>query len=300
MKCTIIILAIMMAAAITPAAAQKDYKFGKVTKAELLRTDFPDIADGAKMVVLNEYIEANLWKREEFLNKGNVPFLATETIRTAEFFDTKKIKIIEPATSNYTEISFTLADNETPLFKRIKAVHYSIRNNRIIKHKLSTKDIKQILLPDSSRCYSFVIPDAKAGDIFVFTYSKVIELTDADMYDLPLQQDIPVLAVRCDLAVPRHYYWAAVEWATAEDLKKIFRSGKYPINERRAIKTKTYSTRPLALNSAKDISPILRQSAGASESDIFIYEATNLPAITDESDGEIAKIRVIFNGDSPE
>ena len=33
-------------------------------------------------------------------------------------------------------------------------------------------------------------------------------------------------------------------------------------------------------------------------SDISIYEATNLPAITDEQDGEIAKIRIIFNGDS--
>jgi len=298
MKHTITNLAIMIvaAAAITPAAAQKDYKFGNVTKAELLRSDFPDIADGAKMIVLDEYIEANLRRRNEIVNGVDWRQTTTTIVRTVEFFDTKKIKILEPTTSGVTEITFTLANNETLLFKRIKAVHYALHNNRLVKRKLSTKDIKQILLPDSSRCYSFVIPNAKAGDIFEFKYSKIIELTDADIYDLSLQQDIPVLAIRCDLAtIERSPYY------TVNDFNKlIFRTGKYPISERRESGMKMYSTTPLAVTRAKDISPILRQSAGIGASDIFIYEATDLPAITNESDGEIAKIRVIFNGDSPE
>jgi len=295
MKRTIITLAIMMVAVtIVPATAQKDYKFGKVTKAELLRTDFPDIADGAKMVVLNEYIEANLWKRKEFLGKSDATgeLLTTETVRTIDFCSTKRIKIIEPEASGNTEITFTLASNEALLSKRIKVVHYALRNNKLIRHKFSVKELKQTMFSDSSINYSFVIPDTKISDIFEFTYSKIIDLTEADMYDLPLQQDIPVLGIQCDLATPIIYYWDAVK-----DPKKIFRTGKYPISERRTIGTRMYSTKLLTLDI---FHKTFNKSANNGSSDIFIYEATNLPAITDESDGEIAKIRVIFNGDSPE
>ena len=39
--------------AATSASAQADYKFGKVTHAELERTDYPAIADGAAAVVID-------------------------------------------------------------------------------------------------------------------------------------------------------------------------------------------------------------------------------------------------------
>ena len=38
----------------TSASAQADYKFGKVTRAELERTDYPAIADGADAVALED------------------------------------------------------------------------------------------------------------------------------------------------------------------------------------------------------------------------------------------------------
>ena len=47
------ILALTSIAAIS-ASAQTDYKFGKVTRAELERTDYPAMVDGADAVVLDE------------------------------------------------------------------------------------------------------------------------------------------------------------------------------------------------------------------------------------------------------
>jgi len=295
MKHTIITLAIMMAAAaITPASAQKDYKFGKMTKTELLRTDFPDIVDGAKMVILDEYIEANLRNNHEW-GFSSYAHVYDKCVRTIEYFDTKKIKIIAPNITGNTEITFTLTNNETLMFKQIKVAHYSLHNNRLVKHKYSAKEIKTTVLPDNSTRYSFSVPATQAGDVLEFTYSKRINLTNDESYDLTIQQDMPILNIRCDLASPRK----------DDDIDKlndfyktIFREGRYKITESASTGMKPYTTHPHGVYN--DDSGLRNNKYEVILSDIFIYEATNLPAITDESDGEIAKIRVIFNSDSPE
>ena len=55
MKLISIISAIMsIVATAISASTQTDYKFGKVTRAELERTDYPAMVDGADAVVLDE------------------------------------------------------------------------------------------------------------------------------------------------------------------------------------------------------------------------------------------------------
>ncbi len=291
MKHTIITLAITIVAAVamTPAAAQKDYKFGKVTKAELLRTDFPDIADGAKMIVLDEYIEANLRNTVEWYNSVSSSLGYSVYIRTIDFYDTKKVKIIEPAASGDTEISFTLTSNEKLVSGQVKAIHYSLHNNSLVKHHYSAKDIKQTDLADKSTRYSFIIPATRAGDVFEFTYSKRIDLSDAESYDLTLQQDIPVLDIRCDLASPRK----DDDIDMLNDFyKSFFRIGKYQISKLTSAGMKPYTKHVRIYNNGARLS---NNKYEVILSDIFTYEATDLPAITDEQDGEIANIRIIFN-----
>ena len=48
------IMSIVATATAMTASAQADYKFGKVTRAELERTDYPAIADGADAVALED------------------------------------------------------------------------------------------------------------------------------------------------------------------------------------------------------------------------------------------------------
>lgn len=294
MNHTIITLAVIIAATAvtTPAAAQKNYKFGKVTRTELLRHDFPDIADGAKMIVLDEYIEANLKNSLEWYNSVASSLGYNANIRTIDFYDTKKIKIIEPMASGDSEISFTLTNNEKLVLGQVKATHYSLRNNRLVKHHYSAKDVKQTDLADKSTRYSFIIPATQAGDVFEFTYLKRIDLTDAESYDMTLQQDMPVLNIRCDLASPRKDDDIFMQ---NDFYKSFFRIGKYQISKLTSTGMKPYTKHGKIYNND---ARLRGNKYDVILSDISIYEATNLPAITDEQDGEIAKIRVIFNGDS--
>ncbi len=286
MKHTIISLAITIVAAVamTPAAAQKDYKFGKVTKAELLRTDFPDIADGAKVIVLDEIVEAHMTAESVPTREAYV----YKFMRYMESFCTTKYKIVTTQGSHNAKITITFAVNEYPDTGRMKARLYMLRDNRISKRDVSFKEAEQTTLADGTRCITFALPDAADGDIFECSFVKLVNLSKAEAYDLPMQREIPVLNIKYSLSAP---FWHPNNSIVVND--------RTIVKERRTSGPVTFTMNPwngdveptMALI---DMKHNVRRKYHSRISDIHIYEAGNIPALG-SSDAEAIRVRLVLD-----
>ena len=90
MKKFLLLLAIV--AATLTAEAQESFKFGKVTKADLQKTDY-HIAAGADAVVLDELQQTYLWRTSQdrnwlFKENGHISYSHTTISRKIKIFNT--------------------------------------------------------------------------------------------------------------------------------------------------------------------------------------------------------------------
>lgn len=301
MNHTIITLAIMIAATAvtTPAAAQENYRFGNVTKTELEDTTVPATAEGADMVILNKTVSAGLL---------NSCMPISSTIKRYRFFryilysDMQKVKIVNP-TSGTARISIILKNNETFDNKHLQARHYSMRNSNVTQKKYTHKNTEETVLPNGDKRIDLTITNAKAGDIVEYCYTKVINLTKAETYDLQIQQNIPILNTRYIVYTVEPVYGDRSRF-TGQYYKSITTMGKYPIIQNKKAYVDIHvpyefiiypQVRAKYHYKSDYIEGYFEKNTYDRYSAVLTYEAGNLPAITSEPDNDIAQIRIVFD-----
>lgn len=166
----------------------QDYKFGKVSKDELLEKLY-DLDKSANAAVLyknqNTYFSFNTVSSE----------LVTEVH--------ERIKI-------YNKEGFEYATNQINLFKgrsakevvgRIKACTYNLENNQVVKTEL---DKDQVFKTEMSYNYDqvkFTMPNVKEGSVIEFKY-KVTSPFIWNIDEFKFQYDIPIKRIEAEIKTP--------------------------------------------------------------------------------------------------
>ena len=155
MKRILLLLAIV--AATFTAEAQESFKFGKVTKADLLKTDYP-IAVGADVVVLDECIQDGF----SFPPIGNKADIHMQRVIS------RKVKILSPNTNFTLEIPFERNNLGEIRIYDFYAYHYSLQNDKVSKQKFDNNNVIVENIDNSRGIAKFEWPDAKVGDIIEY------------------------------------------------------------------------------------------------------------------------------------
>ena len=154
-----IFLFLAIVAATLTAEAQESFKFGKVTKADLLKTDYP-IAANADVVVLDECIQDGFFYSE----LGSIANTRMQRIIS------RKVKILSSDINFVLEIPFERNNlGEIRIFD-FYAYHYSLQNGKIIKHKFDNSNVVIEDIDKKQGVAKLEWPDIKVGDIIEFRY----------------------------------------------------------------------------------------------------------------------------------
>jgi hypothetical protein len=148
MKRILLLLAIV-AAALT-AEAQESFKFGKVTKADLLKTDYP-IAANADVVVLDECIQDGFFYSE----LGSIANTRMQRIIS------RKVKILSSDINFVLEIPFERNNLGEISIYDFYAYHYSLQNDKVSKQKFDNNNVIVENIDNSRGIAKFEWPDAK-------------------------------------------------------------------------------------------------------------------------------------------
>ena len=157
MKRILLLLAIV--AATFTAEAQESFKFGKVTKADLLKTDYP-IAANADVVVLDECIQDGFFYSE----LGSIANTRMQRIIS------RKVKILSSDINFILEIPFERNNLGEISIYDFYAYHYSLQNGKISKKKF---DNSKAVIDDIDKRQGVAKvewPEAKVGDIIEYRY----------------------------------------------------------------------------------------------------------------------------------
>ena len=184
--------------------AQDEFTFGKIRKSELLKCDYP-ISDNADVVVLDEYIRImpSLLDIQAFVNDGEpTPMILREVVA-------RKVKILaEDVAENgkiqipLKNISDTERENCEP--HSIWARCYTLKNGRIVKHKLDVNTIKRYKQADGSMLLEFELADVQQGSIIEYGYIKAV-VTETLDYKYSIQESLDKLNSRCEVAINEQY-----------------------------------------------------------------------------------------------
>ena len=297
MKKILLLLAIV-AVALT-AEAQESFKFGKVTKADLQKTDY-HIAAGADAVVLDELQQTYLWRTSQdrnwlFKENGHISYSHTTISR--------KIKILRPEGSRCAKVAIECfyADKEkypahtVEYISAIEAYSYTLVDGNVVKKRLQDQDVKAKILNDTTALVEFTIPNVQSGSIIEYEYSLLKSSVRNYRIDFDLQRDIPVLSTKClvatDKSIPtatmREDNWYAITKSGYNHISSQQTDGVYILNPRPA-STHIYQKYHMQIGMGS-IDRI------KSDCKMFHFSSENLPAVpVDAIKDDVAAIKVIL------
>jgi len=172
----------------------QDYKFGKVSKAELEETFYP-LDSSANAVILNTKRSTN------FNYDSNDGFNIVTDYTT-------RIKI-------YNREGFEKATKEIWLYHdstgkeevtSLKAITYNLENGKIIKTKLEKKSIFKEEKSKYYKIYKFTMPNIKDGCVIEWKYtlkSPFLAMLD----EVELQADIPIKNLEAKITIPEYFVY---------------------------------------------------------------------------------------------
>ena len=256
------VLALTSIAAIS-ASAQTDYKFGKVTRAELERTDYPAIVDGADAVVLDEL--------NDLLLSTDKTYPQNERYYNVDRIVTRKIKILKPEGLSQATVSIVYHTGDNEYLEGCKkddidAYSYKLVDGKIVKKRLKDNDIDMERLSDTSTKVTFTVPDAEVGGIIEYKYPKYILAFDTRAIDLAMYRDIPSLSSKIQIYVYDNKY---------DDCFQLMKLGNTPIATKSGRRVKMY-------RSIRTATPPTRHISGTNGSfrSIFVYGGGRTMSIT--------------------
>ena len=257
------IMSIVATATAMTVSAQADYKFGKVTRAELERTDYPAIADGAAAIVIDEL--------NDLLLSTDKTHPENERYYNVDRIVTRKIKILKPEGLSQASVSIVYHTGDNEYLEGCKkddidAYSYKLVDGRIVKKRLKDGDIRTERISDTSTRVTFTVPDAEVGGIIEYKYPKYILAFDTRAIDLAMFRDIPSLSSKIQIYVYDNKY---------EDCFQLMKLGTAPV---RTLSGK----RARQCRSIRTATPPTRHTGGAGDGfrSIFVYGGGRTMSIT--------------------
>ena len=188
-----------------------DYTFGKVSKEDLLKSDYalPTVSDA---VVLDEYIRImpSMLDIEAYINRGRLsPMIIREVIA-------RKVKVLTEKGVENRKITIPLkynssTDCENSETYSVRAYSYTLKNNKVVRKVLKPSNITRREFADGSACLEFEIPNVEKGSIIEYGYTKAI-ITPNLCYERTMKENLPKLNSRYMVVLnAQHSDWFEIE-----------------------------------------------------------------------------------------
>jgi len=195
--CLLVFLFLGLSAQEIPDITPKiNLKFGKVSKEELLMSNYPNDTT-AKAIILFHIGNSN------FTYKENQFGLLTD--------HTLRIKILKPSAENYANISIPFYSSEERKESQdniydIEAASYNIENGKIIKNNIKSNLISRERVNDHTMLVKFTIPSTKVGSIIEYRYKSYTDhFNEIDNWEM--QEEIPTLYNKYHILIPNLYVY---------------------------------------------------------------------------------------------
>lgn len=239
----------------------QDYKYGKVSKEELLENFYP-LDSSANAAVLYNY------RKTYFEYQANEGFMVITEIHerikiyNKEGFDwaTKKI-----------DYHHVLATREKII--NLKATTYTFDGNKIVETDLTKKDVFD---QESNKYWSqqkFTMPNLKEGCVLEWSYKIISPFKRID--ELQFQYEIPIKKIEAKMEIPEYFIY-----------NKRYK-GFYPVASKEEKKNSTISVfervREVDSRSKTIPSSIIKETKVDYSTKVEFYDATNVPAMIEEA-----------------
>jgi hypothetical protein len=235
----------------------QDYKFGKVSKAELEEKFYPQDST-ANAVYL--YKNRNIYYEYD----GERGWTLITEVH-------ERIKLYNKEGFGYaTERINLYEDSSSEKMSSLKANTYNLENGKIIKEKLSKSQVFKEKETESTIAYKFTMPSLKEGSIVEWVY-KIYSPYYLYIDEIYLQHKIPIKYINIEVKIPEYF-----------NFKRHFK-GYLPINVVKRMKNRTiqFSYRS-QVDSKRITSERQTQKVNLQE---YVYSVTNknVPALVNEN-----------------
>jgi hypothetical protein len=171
----------------------QDFKFGKVSKEELQEQFYP-LDSAANAAYLYKY------KKVSYNYSGEEGWeLVTEVIERIKIYNKEGLNEATKTIAYYKPESGT---NES--ISGLKATTYNLENGKIIKKKLSKKEVFDEKRNKSWSLKRLTFPAVKEGAVLELKY-KVSSPYSQSIESVILQEDIPIKKIKVHIRIPEYY-----------------------------------------------------------------------------------------------
>ncbi|GGG32769.1 DUF3858 domain-containing protein [Bizionia arctica] len=194
-------------------AFAQDFKFGKVSKAELLETEnVLERNTNAAILYRNQNIKFVYIEDLGFIQENHV-FERIKIYNKKGFeFATKKIRL-------YTGEGYS-----EDLLRNLKAYTYTLEKNKIVETKLEKTDIFEEKISRDWKTVHFKMPNVKENAILEIRY--VIQSELLSINDIPFQKEIPINKLDVKVSTPEFYNYTTIVNPKAIYTPKIVQSSE--------------------------------------------------------------------------
>ncbi|GAA4277141.1 DUF3857 domain-containing protein [Aquimarina mytili] len=196
----------------------QEYKFGKVSKEELLETSYPtDSSANAAVLYENKKIYYDYNQSYGFR-------LITEVYKRVKFYNQKGFE------NASEEVFLYKSGGSKEEVSSLKGVTYSLIDNKIVQTKLKKEGVFEDEYSENRNQLKFTMPSLTEGSIVEFKY-KIISPFIYNIDKIYLQQKIPIKKLEVKVAMPEYFNFKKnMTGYLPIDLKDSRGSGKIAFN----------------------------------------------------------------------
>jgi hypothetical protein len=240
----------------------QDYKYGKVSKDELLEKFYPSDSSANAAVLYNN-------RRTYFNYVQNEGFTVITEIH-------ERIKIYNKEGFDWAtkKIDYYNSTKDREKINSLKATTYNLENDKIIETDLGKKEVFD---QETNKYWSqqkFTMPNLKEGCVLEWAYKIISPFKRID--DFQFQYEIPIKKIEAKIEIPEYFVYN----------KRV--KGYYPVASKEEKKNSVINL----INKSREggngfSSPAVTSTVTQSRVDFITniesYEVTNVPAIIEEA-----------------
>ncbi|MHB1147970.1 MAG: DUF3857 domain-containing protein [Lutibacter sp.] len=239
----------------------QDYKYGKVSKDELLEKFYPLDSSANAAVLYNN-------RRTYFEYQQNEGFMVITEIH-------ERIKIYNKEGFDWAtkKIDYYNSSNTREKIINLKATTYTFDGAKIVETDLSKKDVFD---QESNKYWSqqkFTMPGLKEGCVLEWSYKIVSPFKRID--DFQFQYEIPIKKIEAKIEIPEYFVYN----------KRL--KGYYPITAKEEKKSSTISlfdrVREGGDSRQRNVTSTVTETKVNFITKVEYYNATNVPAMIEEA-----------------
>jgi len=255
-----ILIAMVLALMASEIIAQ-DYKYGKVSKDELLEKFYPLDSSANAAVLYNN-------RNTRFEYNQNDGFNVVTEIH-------ERIKIYNKEGFDWAtkKIDYYNASNARERIINLKATTYTFDDNKIVETDLSKKEVFDQVTNKYWSQQKFTMPNLKEGCVLEWTYKIISPFKRID--DLQFQYEIPIKKIEAKIEIPEYFVY-----------NKRFK-GYFPITSKEEKKSSTISLSERVRQGGDSNQRYVTSTVNVTKinyiTKIEYYNATNVPAMVKEA-----------------